>query len=269
MLAISSRTSSVSSWRNLAACFATFGRPRGAKSYTPQDLLALAEVADLERINKRGPLYLGKRFSIPHDSAVHPPRLRGRTFYMDGFKDVIRAQGLPQDIATKLDALNFVWNLHDKKWIEKLDALYIFKELNGHLEVPQSFSVPHDSADWPKQYGGMNLGWVVKVYRHDIANMPAKRKDQLDKLGFVWDIYSDWDERVAALTKYKALHGHACVPLVFDVPESPHWPKKFWGMKLGHIVKNTRHRSDTVPPEYVKALNAIGFDWSARNHYYV
>ena len=63
----------------------------------------------------------------------------------------------------ELDAMGFVWDDLERRWELARDALAVYKELHGDLEVIRTFVVPSD-APWPAEAWGLKLGKRV----HDI-----------------------------------------------------------------------------------------------------
>ena len=67
------------------------------------------------------------------------------------------------------------------------DALAVYKELHGDLEVRKAFVVPSE-APWPAEAWGLKLGSRVDDIRHQeyyIKDEPERRA-KLDAMGFRW-----------------------------------------------------------------------------------
>jgi Helicase associated domain len=82
-----------------------------------------------------------------------------------------------------LSSLGFVWDSHEVNWSEKFDALLAFKRAKGDCNVPSNFE-DKKLATWVKcqrrQY---------KLYCDKRASsMTAERIDELNKIGFLWEI---------------------------------------------------------------------------------
>jgi hypothetical protein len=78
---------------------------------------------------------------------------------------------------TELDAMGFVWNVHDYHFSENIALLQRFREREGHLMVP---------VGWIED--GVPLGKRVSNLRTSRAKMASDRIAQLDALGFVWSV---------------------------------------------------------------------------------
>ena len=67
-----------------------------------------------------------------------------------------------------------------------------------------------------------------------------------------------WEQGFAALCKFHAREGHCC-------PSKDHVEGTF---RLGLWVSNQRHRKAFLPLEREQRLDAIGFVWDPRDHYW-
>ena len=84
--------------------------------------------------------------------------------------------------------MGFVWDELERRWELTRDALAVYKELHGNLEVPQAFVVPSE-APWPAEAWGLKLGSRVLNIRHSeqyIKDEPERRAE-LDAMGFRWN----------------------------------------------------------------------------------
>ena len=101
------------------------------------------------------------------------------------------------DAEEKLVSLGFQPDIkavaNDLRYQRVYDALVVYKELYGDLLVPQPFTVPEDGDEWPEEVHCLNLGARVNAIRTQgtfVKSNPS-RKDELDELGFVWDLPSN------------------------------------------------------------------------------
>ena len=167
-----------------------------------------------------------------------------------------------------------------KRWVDKLEMLKDFIQMEGHTRVPKSL----DNDRFPK------LGqWVVRqrnAYRNEqlvaigqhvatkCARISHDRIARLEKLGFNWDVRSDqWEERFEMLKQFVRLMGHAEVPWKADPKIYP---------KLGTWVATQRKAyrneqliahgekpisTNRITQERVVRLDDLGFKWSRpRSH---
>jgi len=94
----------------------------------------------------------------------------------------------------RLDAIGFVWDWRDNRWEQNFAALLKFKRREGHCCVPTF----HRESD-------LKLGYWVATQRRSKKQMSATRKARLNKLGFVWNVFTqrplfDTDSRRASVS---------------------------------------------------------------------
>ena len=152
------------------------------------------------------------------------------------FKDTLTPERIAQ-----LDALGFVWDVLTAKWEAGFKALAAYKEKTG---------------DWPQQkttFEGFKLGSWTSDQRKLKDTSPPERKAQLDALGFVWDVLTaKWEAGFAALVAYEKENDDCLVQTRHTTAE---------GFKLGAWVNRQRTFKDTLTPERIAQLDALGFVW--------
>jgi Helicase associated domain len=143
----------------------------------------------------------------------------------------------------RLNKIGFVWDSLEAKWEAGLSALKKFKAREGHCLVHESHIE-----------GTYKLGQWVGVQRMFKDTMSTDRRCMLDKFGFIWDaLEARWEERFAALKKFKAREGHCKVP--YNHIEDTY--------TLGPWVGRQRFAKDTMSKKRRQRLNGIGFIWDA------
>lgn len=146
---------------------------------------------------------------------------------------------LTQDRIERLNALGFVWKVHEAYWEEMYQALVEYKKKYGDCNVPD---------DWPEN---PKLGMWVGTQRQNKDRLPLVRVDRLNSIGFVWEARGAfWEEMFEELVEYKIKHGDCNVP--------DKWPKN---LKLGTWVTTRRNGKDRLTNEQIKLLNDLGFVW--------
>ncbi|ETV83871.1 hypothetical protein H257_04470 [Aphanomyces astaci] len=245
------------------ACYSKTVKGHSNPLYSPDNLLDIATGFHKRNVQAVY-LDLPARFTIPVDDTEFPAHLRGVTVDMAQFRHRLKTQNISSSVVDQLNAMNFVWKPRQHRWNLNIMALKTFVSEYGHAVVPQNFVVPEDSPKWPKESWGLRLGLFVKSARATEDKLTATRIQQLEKLGFVWDVNSTWQLRVDAMAHFKTLHGHLRIPSTFEVPERKSWPQEMWNLKLGHIVKNARGRQNTIPSHRVEQLTQLGFEWKLK-----
>jgi Fe2+ transport system protein FeoA len=76
----------------------------------------------------------------------------------------------------RLDEIGFVWDAREAAWENGLNHLKIYRDREGHCRVPKTH----------KEQNGFELGSWVSVQRANKDKLSPKRRQRLDKLGFIW-----------------------------------------------------------------------------------
>lgn len=82
---------------------------------------------------------------------------------------------IPAERRNRLNEIGFIWDEREHLWEIGFTALKKFKAREGHCRVP-SFHLERK----------FKLGQWVATQRRSRRKMPANRKSQLNKIGFVW-----------------------------------------------------------------------------------
>jgi hypothetical protein len=183
--------------------------------------------------------------------------------WVHGQREKHRAGRQSQEHHQRLEGIGFEWRLQQKglqqkglqkkwTWDESFAALSQFKAQHGHCNVPNRWAEdPH-------------LGrWVSKQReKQQIGRLSEDRQRRLEALGFEWRLQQKglqkkwtWDESFAALSQFKAQHGHCNVPQGWA--EDPH---------LGRWVSKQREKQQAgrQSQEHQQRLEALGFEWRLR-----
>lgn len=87
----------------------------------------------------------------------------------------LNKDAMPTERGSRLDEIGFVWDEREHFWKKCFTALTKFRAREGHCRV-SSFHMERK----------FKLGQWVATQRRSKGKMPAKRKSQLNKIGFVW-----------------------------------------------------------------------------------
>ncbi|GMF10440.1 unnamed protein product [Phytophthora lilii] len=169
------------------------------------------------------------RFLKAYATAKKPSRRRS----LDEVKTQLSELGVP-DVE---DWKRYLWNE------VTVPAMTVYREMNGDLLMPISFTVPEGNTAWPRSTWGYRLGyWTSELRRSKDKLLPYQLED-LKNLDFSWSAReARWNRYfVPAMQKYQELHGTSHVPQSFVVPsDDPNWPVELHGYRLGQKVNNLR-----------------------------
>ena len=119
---------------------------------------------------------------------------------------------LTEERIEALDALGFIWDKLEQDFQEGLSRLAAYKAEQGHVWVPNRFGTKD----------GYPLGTWMSNRRRDYkkGTLTDERIEALGALGFIWDPFEQhFQEGLAALTAYKAEHGHLRVDTKFETKD--------------------------------------------------
>mmetsp|Transcript_6220 Transcript_6220/g.15388 ORF Transcript_6220/g.15388 Transcript_6220/m.15388 type:complete len:1098 (+) Transcript_6220:302-3595(+) len=157
------------------------------------------------------------------------------------------------------------------EWKAVFLALQLYKAAYGDLKVPAKFVVPSD-APWPEPAWGMKLGQKVGFIRETglYVSKSQNRRQELEKLGFVWKLRAATDTSITFDQIYDALavyrteikpSGPLTVPTEFSVPDAEPWPENTRGLPLGRSMKQLRSKAYLKEnPGSEEKLRQIGFE---------
>jgi hypothetical protein len=230
-----------------------------------------------------GDLAMPRRFRVP-DGCGYPNEwvgvdLAATVYNMKWWKKHISEAKTER--VSELNRIGFVWERLQPEWNLVLEALVTYHSLHGDVLVTNKFVVPHGYRQWPRATWNIPLGNCV--YRIRARNdfllgvHAASRRNQLDSLGFVWDVHEHrFLKFFAVLRHYAKLNkaGAFCpterpkqlrVPSSFTVPENDgRWPSELHNYPLGSKCTAIRQKQLYVKnkPKRQRMLEEIGFCWN-------
>jgi Arc/MetJ-type ribon-helix-helix transcriptional regulator len=227
--------------------------------------------------NIHGDLVLPRRFVVPVDPTYpqqwHQMDLASVVYSMNWWK--LHIKNRPERVS-RLSKLGFIWERLQPEWNLILEALVTFRAIHNNVLVPYRFVVPRGDSQWPRATWGLPLGSCVYRIRarNDFlrGHHAGSRRDQLDGLGFVWDIQEHRFRKFYTVLRHYAqreLSGPYSkngekkiirVPSNYIVPQCKGWPEDLWGYPLG--VKSSAVRKGLYikhEPRFQIMLAELGF----------
>ena len=147
----------------------------------------------------------------------------------------------------RLDSIAFSWGKpKNDGWEDGFLVLSEFYRKNNHCRVPNSYI----------DINGFKLGKWVGKQRQRLDCLPISRKQRLDVINFVWNLYeAEWEVGFLSLMEYYRREHNCRVPTKHN--ES--------GFNLGGWVSTQRGRAEELSAERVQRLDDIYFEWRVRN----
>lgn len=160
-------------------------------------------------------------------------------------------------------------------WETFLEALKIYRNAYGSLEVPYNFTIDEsviaEGIGFTYRFENMPLGDFVQGVRiGDIDGLEdVERREILDALGFDWgnkDVYIRFRfyPMLLGLKVYRHLYEFPLPPTDFVVPDDSQWPYWMCGMPLGLWTTICRVQQKMLAehyPERKDMLHALEFLW--------
>lgn len=152
-------------------------------------------------------------------------------------------ENLTPDRKSRLEAIGFVWDLHNNLWDAGFKRLEEFKKREGHCRVPTE----HREGDY-------NLGAWASDQRKRKPLLSEERIRKLEEIGFAWTLLkSAWDDGFRNLQSFREREGHCRVPV-----------KHLEGTySLGAWVSRLRKQKESLSSDQINKLSKLGFVWSA------
>ena len=201
----------------------------------------------------------------------------------------VRAGAVPgclsREQIKKLDGIGMEWESRvGKAWERGYLELVKYREENGHVDVPGRY-VTEEGYPLGKFVANQRAAWKNGRRAAEIADagqavaedghageadsggggsgaactgriLSAQRERKLDELGFIWDrTQQNWDRYYEAAKEFYKREGHLEVPVKYATED---------GLKLGLWLRGKAAEKKALPPEQVKALEAIGMRFDSR-----
>ena len=158
-----------------------------------------------------------------------------------------RARGaLTSQRESRLEALDFIWDVPEASFLEGLEELNIYFEKYKHSNVSARFKTSSE----------FNLGTWVSVLRRRKDKLSRDQIRELDNLDFVWDPFARaWEEKFNQLNALRLKFGHCNIAKM---------PSAEITVELKRWVSKQRVKKQALAKYYLKRLNDIGFIWDPK-----
>jgi hypothetical protein len=198
---------------------------------------------------------------VPYHSAYHEgiPAAASQPMNSDS-KQTSRDDGSPIKHSQKLSNSKPSSNTsgrqyRDFAWEDWLSELTDFRKIHGHCNAPHKCSLGYWVGTQRRQY---------KLHlQEEKSHMTTVRIQELERLGFEWDIYgAAWEDRFTELADYRKIHGHCSVPQKYsDHPKLATWV----ATQKNHYRWHVEGKASPMTTFRIQALESLGFEWGSHS----
>jgi hypothetical protein len=155
----------------------------------------------------------------------------------------------------ELEGIGFEWRVHAiASWEVRLSELADYRKIHGHCDVPKNYSENAQLARW--------VATQRKEYRLQAegkkSSMTPFRIQQLESLGFEWQIWVSWEGRLSELADFSKIHGHCNVPCNYsENTKLANWVQTQRCQYRLHLDGN----KSSMTTFRIHELEGLGFEW--------
>ncbi|EQC26984.1 hypothetical protein, variant [Saprolegnia diclina VS20] len=162
---------------------------------------------------------------------------------------------LPKTDADRLREAGFFADLPDFSTF--IELLAIYRTEFGSSAVRIDFVVPPSGGPWINVWRGLALGDLAWSVGLRARALEATQHDDLQRVGFVFNVDATWANIVHGLEHFRSLYGPLAVPTSFVAPAT--WLSDLAGLRLGHYVErmHTAKRLRLLPPATASTFAAL------------
>lgn len=157
------------------------------------------------------------------------------------------ANQLSHSRRARLEGLGVVWKKNEVSWDRRLGELKVFRDREGHCNVPREDPRYRSLAKWVN----------TQRVRNGRNALRQDRVHRLEELGFTWDTHEEkWDHYIAELTRFRFEYGHC------DVSSKDPQRKK---LARWLISQRRAKKRNTLAADRVLQLESLGVTWDTRD----
>lgn len=185
---------------------------------------------------------------------------------------------LPQEKIDKLNAVNFVWDMHEASWLERYEELKKYRRDHGDTLVPKQYPVypflgrwvDKQRSDYKRFLARKKLEEGIELKDHEerqdierlallSTGMTEERIRLLEAEDFIWDAFNHaWEQKYDELCMFVAVNGHAAI----RSRRKGYDPLARWAeIQRQNYRKRMNGEKTTLTKERVDKLDRIGFVW--------
>ena len=185
---------------------------------------------------------------------------------------------LPQEKIDKLNAVGFVWDMHEVSWLERYEELKKYRRDHGDTLVPKQYPVypflgrwvDKQRSDYKRFLARKKLEEGIELKDHEerqdierlallSTGMTEERVRLLNAEDFIWDAFNHaWEQKYDELCMFVAVNGHANI----RSRRKGYDPLARWAeIQRQNYRKRMNGEKTTLTKERVDKLERVGFIW--------
>ncbi len=147
----------------------------------------------------------------------------------------------------------------EERWLKNYELAKKYYNYYGNLNVYQKFKT---SDGYTEDKNGANLGGWILRQRQNYEMLSDERKQKLNEIGFVLNVYDEnWSKNYELAKKYYEHHCDLLIPNKFKTSDGYTYDEN--GVRLGEWINSQRNTYKTLSRKRKQKLGEIGFVLSA------
>lgn len=196
-----------------------------------------------EFFNKKGHTYVSRK--DPKYKTLYKWINKQRVLYGKG--------ELKEERIERLEGIDFVWNVRDKKWMDMYLKLRDFYNENGHTRVPEAIN--KSLCSWCS----------IQRCQYSENKLEDYQVSLLEDIEFIWKVLDTvWNDMYKQLIEFKNKYHHVNVPRRY--PENKKLANWCQLQKSNYKSRMEKGNLTIMSEERIKLLEDIGFIWDLEDY---
>jgi hypothetical protein len=192
--------------------------------------------------------------------------------------DSVNETPLSEERIDKLNAVGFIWDVHEAQWLERYEELKRYRRDHGDTLVPKHYSVYPFLGRWvDKQRFDYKRFMAKKKAEEGVEIEDSEERRELERLAslstgmteervrlldaedFIWDPFNHaWEQKYNEFCMFVSINGHAAI----RSRRKGYDPLARWAeIQRKNYRKKLDGQKTTLTQERIDKLDRIGFIW--------
>mmetsp|Transcript_15742 Transcript_15742/g.25874 ORF Transcript_15742/g.25874 Transcript_15742/m.25874 type:complete len:443 (+) Transcript_15742:2-1330(+) len=208
----------------------------------------------------------------------HKVQLAAKKKDQEKGKNVVNETSLSEERIDKLNAVGFIWDVHEAQWLERYEELKKYRRDHGDTLVPKHYSVYPFLGRWVDKQRFDYKRFMAKKKLEESnkiedpeeieelqrlaslsTGMTEERVRLLDAEDFIWDPFNHaWEQKYNEFCMFVRVNGHAAI----RTRRKGYDPLARWAeIQRKNYRKKIDGQKTTLTQERIDKLERIGFIW--------